>query len=94
MVGLWRLIPLSTIFQLYRGGQFYWWGELQYPQKTTDLSQVIKIVSIFLGRDMSGTTFIGSKLVSFNQTFVPDDISKVSFQCAEKKILVSMSEEI
>ena len=23
------------------GGQFYWWRKVEYPEKTTDLSQVI-----------------------------------------------------
>ena len=37
---VWYLTPLSTIFQLYRGCQIYWWRKAEYPEKTTDPLQI------------------------------------------------------
>ena len=55
----------NTVFQLYRGSQFYWRRKLEYPEKTSDLSQIIdKLYHIMLYREHLAMRWIRTHTVS------------------------------
>ena len=60
----WCLMPLSTIFQLYRGCQFYWWRKLEDAEKTTDMSQVTDKFYHWSRYELTTSVVIGTECIS------------------------------
>jgi hypothetical protein len=78
-LGLWYLTSLSTIFQFYFGGRLIGGGNLEYPEKTTDLSEVadklyhIKLYRVHLawaGFELTMLVVIGTDCIgSYNSNY-------------------------
>jgi hypothetical protein len=60
-------MPLSTIFQLYHGDEFYRWRKPEYLEKNTGLPQV----SVFIQVIITNISLLGTL---FKVQFIQDSI--------------------
>jgi hypothetical protein len=63
-LGLWCLAPLSTIFQLYRRVQIYWWRKPEYPEIYTKNTIRLLYLIFLLGGGRAGGKDVCGRLMS------------------------------
>jgi hypothetical protein len=68
-LGLWCLTPLSTIFQLYRGDQFYWGRKQEYPEKTINLATLIDLIRFIV----FNVTFNNISVISWRSVLLAEE---------------------